>query len=537
MDELHHRLNALAFYARSPLQDLAFEPRMNWWRISTSNNLREQVKDSVHLLEQVGYTENEQSLGKVKLSVLLERNFGDKSIVVPYNKKLFVTVIGLEREEQADCPLPATLVRDQGEDKNKKWMDLKKIVVRAAEITFKQQKVIDFLKEADAKERAEALTAYSAAVSIETVTVTTTVSQKSTSSVITVVAAATTPLMDGHIFQDFLIPTHCKKLPIHDSIKKNVIHIAHEYTMNFRVKDTISFSPFNGGKRKEWTRAIKTKGGVSPRSVQRYMQRASGFVDNSLDDANLTVRDEVLKQVTSNVGPSLVKYKHEHQLIATSPEDQLLLQQTKMMSGRQMLRFNRILVGLTGISIHSTSTTITALQDKQMPDCTIYMVKLLVNKTMQPRRVFRVARWTQVIELRVSKLFENQVFIPSSSFDLLDDSTIIIRFGGDKRGKKMAFKWGLAVINAQHPSSSIPLDLLATMEAFDKYNNLRDAIFQHHVEESAVIFNTEVDPVIITIRAKRGIPFLVKVSECGLVDDPLLHDPVLCDRGRCPKFE
>jgi hypothetical protein len=95
MDELHHRLNALAFYARSPLQHLAFEPGMSWWRISPSNNLREQVKDSVHLLEQVGYTENEQSLGKVKLSVLLERKFGDKFIVVPYNKKLFVKVIGL----------------------------------------------------------------------------------------------------------------------------------------------------------------------------------------------------------------------------------------------------------------------------------------------------------------------------------------------------------------------------------------------------------------------------------------------------------
>jgi hypothetical protein len=70
------------------------------------------VKDSVHLLEQVGFTENEQSLEKAKLSVLLERKFGEKFIVVPYNKKLFVTVLGLAREEQADCPLPATLVRD-----------------------------------------------------------------------------------------------------------------------------------------------------------------------------------------------------------------------------------------------------------------------------------------------------------------------------------------------------------------------------------------------------------------------------------------
>jgi hypothetical protein len=120
MDELYHRLNALALYARSPLQHLAFEPGMNWWWIYPSNNLREKVKDSVHLLEQVVYTENEQSLGKAKLSVLLDRKFGDKFSVVPYNKKLFVTVIGLAREDQADCPLPSTLVQDQGEDKNNK---------------------------------------------------------------------------------------------------------------------------------------------------------------------------------------------------------------------------------------------------------------------------------------------------------------------------------------------------------------------------------------------------------------------------------
>jgi hypothetical protein len=191
---------------------------MNWWRISPSNNLREQVKYLVHLLEQVGYTENEQALGKVKLSVLLERKFVEKFIVVPYNKKLFVIVIGLAREEQADCLLPATLLRDEGEDKNKKWMDLKKSVIRAAEITFKQQKAIDFLKEAAAKERSEALTTDSAAVSIGSAMTTTTLSEQSTSSVVTVVEAATTPFVAGHIFQDFLISTRCKKLPIHDSI-------------------------------------------------------------------------------------------------------------------------------------------------------------------------------------------------------------------------------------------------------------------------------------------------------------------------------
>jgi hypothetical protein len=172
--------------------------------------------------------ENDESFGKVKLSVLLERNFGDKFSGVPYNKKLFVTVILLAREEQDDCLFPANLVRDQGEDKNNKWMELNKSVVRAAEITFMQQKAIEFLKEAAAKERAEALKAASESVSIATVTMTTTVlttvatlsvqSQKSTSSVVMVVAAATTHLMADQIFRGFLISTRSKKLPIHESI-------------------------------------------------------------------------------------------------------------------------------------------------------------------------------------------------------------------------------------------------------------------------------------------------------------------------------
>jgi hypothetical protein len=58
-------------------------------------------------------------------------------------------------------------------------------------------------------------------------------------------------------------------------------NIAHEFTMNFRVKDILYFASFNGGKRQEWTRAIKTKGGVSPRSMQRYTQHASGLVETS----------------------------------------------------------------------------------------------------------------------------------------------------------------------------------------------------------------------------------------------------------------
>jgi hypothetical protein len=97
-----------------------------------------------------------------------------------------------------------------------------------------------------------------AAVSIATVTTTTVLttvatpsmqSQQSTTSVVTVAAAATTPFMAGQIFRDFLMSTRSKKIPIHESMKKIASHIAHEYKMNFWVKDTLSFAPFNVGTR------------------------------------------------------------------------------------------------------------------------------------------------------------------------------------------------------------------------------------------------------------------------------------------------
>jgi hypothetical protein len=119
--------------------------------------------------------------------------------------------------------------------------------------------------------------------------------------------------------------------------------------------------------------------------------------------------------------------------------------------------------------------------------------------------------------LRVFKLLENKVFQPPFLFALLDDSTITVRFGSDKGGKKMVFKLCIAFINAPKPNSSAALDLLATMDAFDKYNNLSDALFKHHIDESQMIFNYKRDPILVIIRNKDGRPLLVQVSVFDLL--------------------
>jgi hypothetical protein len=55
---------------------------------------------------------------------------------------------------------------------------------------------------------------------------------------------------------------------------------------------------------------------------------------------------------------------------------------------------------------------------------------------------FSCESYSDVIIDHIYSLFKHLVFIPSSNITGLDDSTIIIRFGGDKGGKTMAFKFG-----------------------------------------------------------------------------------------------
>jgi hypothetical protein len=85
---------------------------LNWWLIFPSEYLREQVKDSLHILVQLGFTDSEEALMKVELSNLIVKKFTDKFRMMQYNKKLFVALVGSSREEHDDCLLAATIVRD-----------------------------------------------------------------------------------------------------------------------------------------------------------------------------------------------------------------------------------------------------------------------------------------------------------------------------------------------------------------------------------------------------------------------------------------
>jgi hypothetical protein len=188
------------------------------------------------------------------------------------------------------------------------------------------------------------------------------------------------PLLAEKFFRDFLFTYQHKKKTIHDKLKHFGGYISHEFTMMFRVKDSVTLVSWKEGPGKRWTRTIQKRFGISPRLVRRYTRRPSDAVSEIVALSNVLVRDEVQKRVTSSVGPSLVTYNHGRQLLVTNPEDQLLLQQTGMMSGQEMsgqemsgqemsgqemMFFNRLLVEMMVNSIHSTSTTLATLQDKK----------------------------------------------------------------------------------------------------------------------------------------------------------------------------
>jgi hypothetical protein len=158
MEECYHLLDALENYVRSPLRYLTFQTGLNWLLISPTEGLRYQVKDHLHILVQLGLAKNPEFLIKVKLSSSIENKCGNKFRVVVYNKKRFVMVVGLAREEQADCPLAATIVRDKNcDEENKKWIELKKSITTAAKITLMQEKALMFLSEAEIRKIAEAM--------------------------------------------------------------------------------------------------------------------------------------------------------------------------------------------------------------------------------------------------------------------------------------------------------------------------------------------------------------------------------------------
>jgi hypothetical protein len=133
----------------------------------------------------------------------------------------------------------------------------------------------------------------------------------------------------------------------------------------------------------------------------------------------------------------------------------------------------------------------------------------------------------------VYSLFKHSVFILSWAITGLNDSTIIVRLGGDKGGKTMAFKFGVTVMNCLQPNLPDSFDLLGTIEVFDTYLNLKTALFDHFKSELCHLCQIEEgeEPSMIVIFKKMAdvkVPILVEMFS-GLICNPILHEVIVID--------
>jgi hypothetical protein len=110
------------------------------------------------------------------------------------------------------------------------------------------------------------------------------------------------------------------------------------------------------------------------------------------------------------------------------------------------------MIKFTGFSIHSNENTLSALVSDEMCNYGIFKLKLLVNGMLQEWRIFYLNCICNITIDHVFDLFQHSVFVPSSSITALDDTNIIVRLGGDKGGKIMAYKFGVTVINRLQPN-------------------------------------------------------------------------------------
>ena len=197
-----------------------------------------------------------------------------------------------------------------------------------------------------------------------------------------------------------------------------------------------------------------------------------------------------------------------------------------------MSNLNRVLVQLTGFSIHSSKNMLSALTDGKMSDYIIECRMMIVNSSLHERRVFRVTKISDVVEHRLCKLLRNKIFVPSSRHTLLEDSTIIVRLGGDKGGNTMAFKFGLTVMNCPKPNLPESFDLIATMEAFDTYTNLRDAIFQYYKDELDCFCKVSPEhvPTVLVLLDSNDVPLWVRLIQgFGRISSPLTRPIIVLE--------
>jgi len=276
------------------------------------------------------------------------------------------------------------------------------------------------------------------------------------------------------------------------SSKKELKYLAHE-SMKMLSDDTanvVETNPKAGGKTTTWVKLTTNKGGTSRAALSRQFKQLETVIKATHLSENVILKDKTLKKVHSkHHSKPLFVFRKNKVLITPNPKDQNKLRQAGGMTDRQYIAFDNMLKDVTGFSVLDQKNTLAKMVEGIMYDFTVHNLAVVVSKQQVNRQAFLVDRINDVVLQCIVSLYEKGLLLDSSILTTLDDDYIIVRFGGDKGGSFMKFKFGLTIMNSVNVHSPDAFEICCTLDASDTYHNLC-VLFGHYKEEMDFYFST-----------------------------------------------
>ena len=309
------------------------------------------------------------------------------------------------------------------------------------------------------------------------------------------------------------------------SSKKELKYLAHE-SMKMLSDDTsnvVETNPKAGGKTTTWVKISTNKGGISRSALSRQSKQLDIVLQATNLSANTIVKDKALKKLhTKHHSKPLFVFRKNKVLITPNPKDQNKLRQAGGMTDRQYIAFDNMLKDVTGFSVLDQKNTLAKMVEGIMYDFTVHNLAVIVNKQQARRQAFLVDRINDVVLQCIVALYEKGLLLDSSVLTNLDDDYIIVRFGGDKGGTFMKFKFGLTIMNSVNVHSPDAFEICCTLDASDTYYNL-SVLFRHYKDELDFYFNIIRPPRMLMVLAGVDLKLVLcsvtyNEAEKGLLD-------------------
>ena len=106
------------------------------------------------------------------------------------------------------------------------------------------------------------------------------------------------------------------------------------------------------------------------------------------------------------------------------------------------------------------------------------------------------------------------MFIHSHIFTTLKHDEIIIRFGGDKGGQFMKFKFGYTLMNSSLPNSPDDFQIVGTLDADNAYYNLYHGLFNNLRSSLDMFFIQKKSLSVLVFKMSEGGP-VINIEYCN----------------------